>query len=70
MTPSSRHTNAGLDAAPEWKAEKEMVGAEICWDSSTTPTGMAAAALHCKSIVGTSDLWIWSFCKNITFLTR
>lgn len=29
----------------------------------------AAAALHCKSIVDKSDLWIWSFCKNITFLT-
>lgn len=30
---------------------------------------MAAAASHCKSIADTSDLWIWSFCRNITFLT-
>lgn len=30
---------------------------------------MAAAAPHCKSIADSSNLWIWSFCRNITFLT-
>lgn len=30
---------------------------------------MAAAAPHCKSMADSSNLWIWSFCRNITFLT-